>query len=85
MTSTENVNPSVVLVHGAYADGSSWSEVIKRLQAAGITATAVPGSGVSCLLCPDPGSGGLRPLPVGGSAEHLIFERDRSSTCMAIY
>lgn len=34
-------NPSVVLVHGAYADGSSWSEVIKRLQAAGITATAV--------------------------------------------
>ena len=41
MTSTENVSPSVVLVHGAYADGSSWSEVIKRLQAAGITATAV--------------------------------------------
>lgn len=41
MTSTENVSPSVVLVHGAYADGSSRSEVIKRLQAAGITATAV--------------------------------------------
>ena len=29
---TENADPSVVLVHGAYADGSSWSEVIKRLQ-----------------------------------------------------
>jgi pimeloyl-ACP methyl ester carboxylesterase len=41
MTSTENVNPSVVLVHGAYADGSSWSEVIKRLHEAGITAAAV--------------------------------------------
>ncbi|HUD37614.1 MAG TPA: alpha/beta hydrolase [Streptosporangiaceae bacterium] len=41
MTSTENVNPSVVLVHGAYADGSSWSEVIKRLLAAGIAAAAV--------------------------------------------
>jgi pimeloyl-ACP methyl ester carboxylesterase len=41
MTSTGNVNPSVVLVHGAYADGSSWSEVIKRLHGAGITATAV--------------------------------------------
>lgn len=39
----------------------------------------------SCLLCPDPGSGGLRPLPVGGSAEQLAFERDRSSTYMAIY
>jgi pimeloyl-ACP methyl ester carboxylesterase len=31
----------VVLVHGAYADGSSWSEVIERLQAAGVTVTAV--------------------------------------------
>jgi hypothetical protein len=30
MTSRENTDPSVVLVHGAYADGSSWSEVIKR-------------------------------------------------------
>jgi hypothetical protein len=35
MTSTESTNPSVVLVHGAYADGSSWSEVIKQLQGAG--------------------------------------------------
>jgi pimeloyl-ACP methyl ester carboxylesterase len=41
MAPTENMNPSVVLVHGAYADGSSWAEVIKRLQAAGVTATAV--------------------------------------------
>ena len=41
MTSTESTNPSVVLVHGAYADGSSWSEVIKQLQGAGVTATAV--------------------------------------------
>jgi pimeloyl-ACP methyl ester carboxylesterase len=32
---------NVVLVHGAYADGSSWSEVIERLHAAGVTATAV--------------------------------------------
>ena len=32
---------NVVLVHGAYADGSSWSEVIARLQAARMTATAV--------------------------------------------
>jgi pimeloyl-ACP methyl ester carboxylesterase len=32
---------NVVLVHGAYADGSSWAEVIERLQAAGLTATAV--------------------------------------------
>src|SRR3954447_24952667 len=32
---------NVVLVHGAYADGSSWSEVIERLRPAGLTATAV--------------------------------------------
>jgi pimeloyl-ACP methyl ester carboxylesterase len=41
MSSIESANPSVVLVHGAYADGSSWSEVIRRLQDAGITTTAV--------------------------------------------
>ena len=32
---------NVVLVHGAWADGSSWSEVIARLQAAGLRVTAV--------------------------------------------
>jgi pimeloyl-ACP methyl ester carboxylesterase len=37
MTSLEKADPSVVLVHGAYADGSSWSEVIKLLHGAGIT------------------------------------------------
>ena len=31
MISAENADPGVVLVHGAYAAGSSWSEVIKRL------------------------------------------------------
>src|SRR6266852_5747460 len=32
---------NIVLVHGAWADGSSWSEVIPRLQAAGLKVTAV--------------------------------------------
>src|SRR6202051_1760650 len=32
---------NVVLVHGAWADGSSWSEVIPYLQAAGLHVTAV--------------------------------------------
>ena len=32
---------NVVLVHGLFADGSCWSEVIERLQSAGINATAV--------------------------------------------
>jgi len=32
---------NVVLVHGAWADGSSWADVIVRLQAAGLHVTAV--------------------------------------------
>jgi pimeloyl-ACP methyl ester carboxylesterase len=32
---------NVVLVHGAWADGSSWAEVIPLLQAAGLNVTAV--------------------------------------------
>jgi pimeloyl-ACP methyl ester carboxylesterase len=35
------VAKNVVLVHGAWADGSSWSEVIPLLQAAGLKVTAV--------------------------------------------
>jgi pimeloyl-ACP methyl ester carboxylesterase len=33
--------PNVVLVHGAYADGSCWSGVIRSLQASGLHVTAV--------------------------------------------
>jgi pimeloyl-ACP methyl ester carboxylesterase len=32
--------PNIVLVHGAWADGSSWSAVVERLQADGYTVTA---------------------------------------------
>jgi pimeloyl-ACP methyl ester carboxylesterase len=32
--------PNIVLVHGAWADGSSWSAVVERLQASGYTVTA---------------------------------------------
>jgi len=32
--------PNIVLVHGAWADGSSWSSVIERLQAHGYNVTA---------------------------------------------
>lgn len=32
---------NIVLVHGAFADGSSWSKVIPILQARGLTVTAV--------------------------------------------
>jgi pimeloyl-ACP methyl ester carboxylesterase len=40
--STQKVKPTVVLVHGAWADGSTWSEVTKKLQQDGYTVDAVP-------------------------------------------
>jgi pimeloyl-ACP methyl ester carboxylesterase len=41
--------PTIVLVHGAFADGASWNPVIERLQRRGFTAVAVanPLRGVS--------------------------------------
>jgi hypothetical protein len=38
-TSTNTCPLTVVLVHGAFADASSWTAVIERLQAAGVQVT----------------------------------------------
>lgn len=35
-------NATVVVVHGAWADGSSWEAVIRRLQARGFNVVAAP-------------------------------------------
>jgi pimeloyl-ACP methyl ester carboxylesterase len=40
-TATPAKARNVVLVHGLFADGSCWSEVIARLQASGLNATSV--------------------------------------------
>jgi pimeloyl-ACP methyl ester carboxylesterase len=37
-----SVRPNIVLVHGAWADGSSWSAVIERLQADGYSNVTAP-------------------------------------------
>jgi pimeloyl-ACP methyl ester carboxylesterase len=37
-----SVRPNIVLVHGAWADGSSWSAVIERLQADGYNNVTAP-------------------------------------------
>jgi pimeloyl-ACP methyl ester carboxylesterase len=39
-TPTPGIDPTVVLVHGAFADASGWSSVISELQADGIAALA---------------------------------------------
>jgi len=40
--SGQSPRPTIVLVHGDFADGSSWSSVIKRLQRKGFTVVAPP-------------------------------------------
>jgi pimeloyl-ACP methyl ester carboxylesterase len=39
-TTEMNALPNIILVHGAWADGSSWSAVIERLQTDGYNVTA---------------------------------------------
>lgn len=41
-TPTTTGSPTVLLVHGAFADSSSWNGVIERLHAAGVPVVAVP-------------------------------------------
>jgi pimeloyl-ACP methyl ester carboxylesterase len=54
---------NVVLVHGLFADGSCWSEVIARLQAAGLNATSVQNP--------------LTTLPEAvAAAEHVLARQD---------
>jgi pimeloyl-ACP methyl ester carboxylesterase len=40
--SASNTTPTMVMVHGAWADGSSWKEVIQLLQADGVATVAAP-------------------------------------------
>jgi pimeloyl-ACP methyl ester carboxylesterase len=40
MTYSEQANPTIVLVHAAWVDGSSWSRVIPRLRAKGLSVIA---------------------------------------------
>ena len=39
---SQNPKPTIVLVHGAFADASSWSGVVQRLQQRGYTVIAPP-------------------------------------------
>jgi pimeloyl-ACP methyl ester carboxylesterase len=40
MTERANIDPTIMLVHGAFADASSWNGVIERLQQQGYTVVA---------------------------------------------
>jgi pimeloyl-ACP methyl ester carboxylesterase len=60
---------NVVLVHGLFADGSSWSEVIPRLQAAGLNVTSVQNP--------------LTTLPEAVDAAMRVLERQDGPTVLA--
>ena len=60
---------NVVLVHGLFADGSSWSEVIPRLQAAGLNVTSVQNP--------------LTTLPEAVDAALRVLERQNGPTVLA--
>jgi hypothetical protein len=51
-----SVRPNIVLVHGAWADGSSFSAVIERPQADGykVTAPQFPESSLAADVLPSP-------------------------------
>src|SRR5580704_9816317 len=60
---------NVVLVHGLFADGSCWSEVIPRLQAAGLDVTSVQNP--------------LTTLPEAVDAAMRVLERQDGPTVLA--
>jgi pimeloyl-ACP methyl ester carboxylesterase len=60
---------NVVLVHGLFADGSSWSKVIPRLQAAGLNVTSVQNP--------------LTTLPEAVASAQLVLARQDGPTVLA--
>src|SRR5258706_16357764 len=62
---------NVVLVHGLFADGSCWSEVIARLQAAGLNATAVHNP--------------LTTLPEAGASAHRVLDRQDGPPVLVVH
>src|SRR5215468_11374322 len=60
---------NVVLVHGLFADGSSWSEVIPRLQVAGLNVTSVQNP--------------LTTLPEAVDAAKRVLDRQDGPTVLA--
>jgi len=69
LAQTASKAKNVVLVHGLFADGSSWSEVVPRLQAAGLNVTSVQNP--------------LTTLPEAVDAALRVLERQKGPTVLA--
>ena len=90
---TTNTKPTVVLVHGAWADGSSWMKLIALLQARGVATMAAPIPLTSLsderpVARPGPGANQWTPCPRGtclcGRGDRLDPERSRTLTSVHI-
>src|SRR6201997_4072817 len=68
-TATATKARNIVLVHGLFADGSSWSEVIARLQARGLNVTSVQNP--------------LTTLPEAVAATRRVLDRQDGPTVLA--
>ncbi len=51
---------TIVLVHGAFADASSWNGVVERLQSSGLRVTAPPNPAARFRCGTRPGTAGRR-------------------------
>src|ERR1700687_4677316 len=86
---------NVVLVHGLFTDGSSWSEVIPRLQAAGLSVTSVqnPLTNVSALVyvaarAPDAGedyTALAKTFPTPPATAGIVFDGDEGRLSEAAF
>jgi hypothetical protein len=69
---------NVVLVHGLFADGSCWSEVIPRLQMAGLNVTAVQNPLTTLPEADGPG----RTFVFGNDRHRRRYASDRVGPCL---
>jgi hypothetical protein len=65
---------SVVFVHGAWADGSSWAKVITPLAAEGFKVVAAPLPLTSFQVCAG-GSDGTAPKRANGQIQQMVFTK----------
>jgi hypothetical protein len=73
--------PNIVLVHGALADGSSWGDVIERMQSAGCTVRSPQRPLASTVFTEAMGEPIWKPLPtwylVAANVEAILPDAER--------
>ncbi len=71
----KKAKPTVVLVHGAWADGSGWNKVVARLQRAGYPVRCHPTRCAACPATPPPWPSFLSTIPGPDRAGRPLLRR----------